>query len=89
MSERHIQLISQLEKSHKKLGIVLICSVGTLRTASGRGGETTRASIAAGLTYRKSGKLGHMERNPPRWFAGGEMKGGLVAHLVNEEQLRA
>lgn len=60
MSERHIQLISQLEKSHKKLGIVLICSVGTLRTASGRRGETTRASVAAGLTYRKSGKLGHV-----------------------------
>lgn len=36
MSEGHIQLTSQLEKSHKKRGVVLIWRVGTLRTAAAK-----------------------------------------------------
>lgn len=52
MSEGHIQLTSQLEKSHKKLGVVLIWRVGTLRTASGRR-SVTNASVAARRTNQK------------------------------------
>lgn len=62
MSEGQIQLTSQLEKSHKKLGVVLIWRVGTLRTASGRRSKTS-ASVAARLTYQKPVKASHVEKN--------------------------
>lgn len=62
MSEGHIQLTSQLEKSHKKLGVVLIWRVGTLRTASGRR-SVTNASVAARRTNQKPVQPSHVGKS--------------------------
>lgn len=52
MSKGHIQLISQLEKSHKELGVVLILES---RNFAHRGSKTTGASVAARLANQKPG----------------------------------
>lgn len=73
MSKGHIQLISQLEKSHKKLGVVLIWRVGTLRTAAAKQQEGLSPhawpirSQWSRVTWKKRRADGTCDRQAARW----------------------